>query len=161
MNAKPKKFVFGKKIIIRDRVEETITYDVDSIEAIYYHRNGTETYNINEKNVFLLTTNRNLVFACKKYHNKNFTKNTIPATISDIFLGTFIWARSGIKCCENIASEKLIADCYSAMEPTQFAINKFCSHVLELQKRGKITDAEVIALKCYGLQTQAARRLTQ
>lgn len=128
-----------------------------SIEAIYYHRNGTETYNINEKNVFLLTTNRNLVFACKKYHNKNFTKNTIPATISDIFLGTFIWARSGIKCCENIASEKLIADCYSAMEPTQYAINKFCSHVLELQKRGQITDAEVIALKCYGLQTQAIK----
>ena len=144
-------------IIITDRVEETITYDVDSIEAIYYHRNGTETYNINEKNVFLLTTNRNLVFACKKYHNKNFTKNTIPATISDIFLGTFIWARSGIKCCENIASEKLIADCYSAMEPTQYAINKFCSHVLELQKRGQITDAEVIALKCYGLQTQAIK----
>ena len=144
-------------IIITDRVEETITYDVDSREAIYYHRNGTETYNINEKNVFLLTTNRNLVFACKKYHNKNFTKNTIPATISDIFLGTFIWARSGIKCCENIASEKLIADCYSAMEPTQYAINKFCSHVLELQKRGQITDAEVIALKCYGLQTQAIK----
>ena len=144
-------------IIITDRVEETITYDVDSIEAIYYHRNGTETYNINEKNVFLLTTNRNLIFACKKYHNKNFTKNTIPATISDIFLGTFIWARSGIKCCENIASEKLIADCYSAMEPTQYAINKFCSHVLELQKRGQITDAEVIALKCYGLQTQAIK----
>ena len=144
-------------IIITDRVEETITYDVDSIEAIYYHRNGTETYNINEKNVFLLTTNRNLVFACKKYHNKNFTKNTIPATISDIFLGTFIWARSGIKCCENIASEKLIADCYSAMEPTQYAINKFCSHVLELQKRGQITDAEVFALKCYGLQTQAIK----
>lgn len=144
-------------IIITDRIEETITYDVDSIEAIYYHRNGTETYNINEKNVFLLTTNRNLVFACKKYHNKNFTKNTIPATISDIFLGTFIWARSGIKCCENIASEKLIADCYSAMEPTQYAINKFCSHVLELQKRGQITDAEVIALKCYGLQTQAIK----
>ena len=144
-------------IIITDRVEETITYDVYSIEAIYYHRNGTETYNINEKNVFLLTTNRNLVFACKKYHNKNFTKNTIPATISDIFLGTFIWARSGIKCCENIASEKLIADCYSAMEPTQYAINKFCSHVLELQKRGQITDAEVIALKCYGLQTQAIK----
>lgn len=144
-------------IIITDRVEETITYDVDSIEAIYYHRNGTETYNINEKNVFLLTTNRNLVFACKKYHNKYFTKNTIPATISDIFLGTFIWARSGIKCCENIASEKLIADCYSAMEPTQYAINKFCSHVLELQKRGQITEAEVIALKCYGLQTQAIK----
>ena len=144
-------------IIITDRVEETITYDVDSIEAIYYHRKGIETYNINEKNVFLLTTNRNLVFACKKYHNKYFTKNTIPATISDIFLGTFIWARSGIKCCENIASEKLIADCYSAMEPTQYAINRFCSHVLELQKHGEITDAEVIALKCYGLQTQAIK----
>ena len=144
-------------IIITDRVEETITYDVDSIEAIYYHRKGIETYNINEKNVLLLTTNRNLVFACKKYHNKYFTKNTIPAAISDIFLGTFIWARSGIKCCENIASEKLIADCYSAMEPTQYAINKFCSNVLELQKHEQITDAEVIALKCYGLQTQAIK----
>ena len=144
-------------IIITDRVEETITYDVDSIEAIYYHRKGAEAYNINDKNIFLLTTNRNLVFACKKYHNKYFTKNTIPATISDIFLGTFIWARSGIKCCENIVSEELIADCYSAMEPTQYAINKFCSHVLELQKRGDITDAEVIALKCYGLQTQAIK----
>ena len=43
------------------------------------------------------------------------------------------------------------------MEPTQYAINKFCSHVLELQKRGQITDAEVIALKCYGLQTQAIK----
>ena len=142
-------------IIINDRVEETISYDVDSIEAIYYYRKGVETYNINEKNIFLLTTNKNLVFACKKYHNKNFTQNTIPATISDTFLGTFIWARAGIKCCEDIANEKLIADCFSAMEPPQHAINKFCSHVSELQKQGEITEAEVIALKCYGLQTQA------
>ena len=33
-------------IIITDRVEETITYDVDSIEAIYYHRNGTKSIHL-------------------------------------------------------------------------------------------------------------------
>lgn len=142
-------------IIITDRVKETIECDVDSIQAIYYKRKGVETYNINEKNIFLLTTNRNLVYACKKYHNGHYNKNTIPAAISDVFLGTFIWARSGIKCCENIATEKLISDCYTAMEPTQYAINKFCSHISELEKHGEISEAEVIALKCYGLQTQA------
>ena len=142
-------------IVITERVEETIEYDVASVEAIYYQRKGIETYNINEKNIFLLTTNRNLVYACKKYHDNHFTKNTTPVAISDIFLGTFVWARSGIECCENVISEKLIADCYTAMEPPQHAISKFCTNVAELQKRGEISEAEVIALKCYGLQTQA------
>lgn len=146
-------------IIITERVEETIEYDVASIEAIYYQRKGIETYNINEKNIFLLTTNRNLVYACKKYHDNNFTKNTTPVAISDIFLGTFIWARSGIECCENVVAEKLIADCYTAMEPPQHAISKFCANVTELQRRGEISEAEVIALKCYGLQTQAIKPL--
>ena len=146
-------------IIITERVEETIEYDVDSIEAIYYQRSGIETYNINEKNIFLLTTNRNLVYACKKYHDIHYTKNTVPVAISDIFLGTLIWARAGIECCDNIVSDKLIADCYTAMEPPQYAISKFCSHVTELQKRGEISEAEVIALKCYGLQTQAIQPL--
>lgn len=79
--------------------------------------------------------------------------------MSDIFLGTFIWARAGVECCENVVTERLIADCYTAMEPPQFAISKFCTHVAELQKRGDISEAEVIALKCYGLQTQAIQPL--
>lgn len=58
-------------IIITERVEETIENDIASVESIYYQRKGNETYNINEKNIFLLTTNRNLVYACKKYHNNH------------------------------------------------------------------------------------------
>lgn len=144
-------------IEITDRVEETIEYDIKSIEAIYRKKQGHQTYSISGSNTFLLTTNRNLVYACKVFHNQHFVKNTIPPAISDIFLGTYIWTRSGIKCCETIATEKLIADCYTAMEPSQYAINKFCENVQELSARGEITEAEVIALKCYGLQTQAIR----
>ena len=146
-------------IIITERIKETIEYDVNSIQAIYYKRNGLETYNINEKTAFLLTSNRNLVFSCKKYHDENYTKNTIPATISDVFLGTYVWARAGISLCEEVLTNKIIADCYTAMEPTQYAINKFCSHIAELKQKGEITEAEVIALKCYGLQTQAIQPL--
>lgn len=144
-------------IEITDRVEETIGYDVDSIQAIYYNRDGLETYNINEKTSFLLTTNRNLVYSCKKFHDENHTKNTVPAAISDIFLGTYIWTREGISVCEDVITDKMIADCYTAMEPSQFAIAKFCSHISELKTKGEITEAEVIALKCYGLQTQAIK----
>ena len=141
-----------------DRVRETIEYDVNSIEAIYYKREGEKATFINKTKAFLLTTNRNLIFASKKFNDEQIGE-CLPCCVSDVTVGSFVWINSGVKSCEEIIESKLISECAVAMEPTQYCINKFCECINELQKNDEVTDAEVIALKSYGLSTESAKQL--
>ena len=144
-------------IEIDDRVLETIGYDIDSIEAIYHIRKGEQPFMLTDMKAFLLTTNRNLIFASKKFHQSVFDKDTLQACFNDVYIGTYLWSRKGIQRCENMMETRLIADCSVAMEPPQHAISKYCEYVQQLKDKNEITETEYIALKCYGLATQAAQ----
>ncbi len=143
-------------IEITERVDKTIECDIKSIEAIYHIRKEETTTFLNNTRAFLLTTNRNLVYASKLF-SKKFYGEALHSCIGDISVGTYVWARAGISYCEGIIETKLISDCSVAMEPSQHAIVKFCSCIDELKEKNEITEAEYIALRCYGLNTEIAK----
>lgn len=143
-------------VIITDNVLETISYDTKSIDLIYYIRENENVQNYDQTKAILLTTNRNLVYASKKFSTE-FFDNAIPSCISDVTLGTIVWANSGIEYCDQLIESKLISDCSASMEVSQQSINKFCSFVDKMKNQEILTDVEIVALKSFGLATEAVK----
>lgn len=143
-----------------EKTKRTILYDIKSITNIYQQRKGFVTSLFQEAKSFLLTTNKTLVYASKIFHDKEFEKDTIPACITDSYISTLIWSINGIGKSEEIIEKKLISDCFFAMEPSQDAIDKYCSNIQKAYDNKKISESELVLLRSYGLATKAAKPIT-
>jgi hypothetical protein len=143
-------------VILNEAVKETIGYDIKSIEFIYYIRGSENVQKYNETKAVLLTTNRNLVYASKIF-SKKYYGNAFPACLSDVTIGTIVWAHSGIRYCDDLIESKLMSDCSASLEISQQSINKFCSVIDKMGDSQLLTDSEIVALKSYGLCTEAAK----
>ena len=136
----------------------TIYQDVRSISAIYKLRRGEKPVKLSEAKHIFITTNSSLAYASKQYEIKSSVTDYffIPASLTDVFLGTLIWLRSPSKVSE-INEKRLIANCYAALQPSKPLLKKFISEVEKLNASGEVSEEDVIILK----ESRVARNLLQ
>jgi len=136
-----------KKPKEKERENNTIIRDVQSLSGIYRMREGATPRTLKDSKAIFVTTNVSLALASRRFEmNQNGTKNSIPSCITDSFLGTLIWLNTP-DIAEEITKKKLLADCYALTEPDQGLIRKYLAEVDKLKKRNKITEEQHLLLR--------------
>ena len=136
-----------KKPKEKERENNTIIRDVQSLSGIYRMREGATPRTLKDTKAIFVTTNASLALASRRFEmNHSGTKNSIPSCITDTFLGTLIWLNTP-DIAEEITKKKLLADCYALTEPDQGLIKKYLAEVDKLKKRNKITEEQHLLLR--------------
>lgn len=129
--------------------EDTINKDVSSISAIYRLRQGHRAINVGDSRCILVVVNRALALASRLFDRHIVpTGFSIPACITDIFLGTFIWLRTPAKAAD-VTAKKIIADAYAALQPSQKLVKLYLSEIERLREENKIDDNKYYLLRTH------------
>jgi len=116
----------------------TLRRDVDSITSIYILRKGKRPRHLKDVGHIFMTTNGGIALASRKYElSRNGRSYTIPACLTDTFVGTILWLQSPAKIF-TINKRKLIADCYAALKPDAKLIKRWIFEVEKLYNEKQI-----------------------
>lgn len=127
----------------------TITRDVAALSGIYRFRKGYKPKTIKDCKAIFITSNTALAFASRRFETeRNGTTFTIPACLTDVFLGTVIWLQSPQKV-EDINSKRFMADCYAAIQPSNALIDKYLSEIEKLKSEDKISNDDYYLLRSH------------
>lgn len=127
----------------------TIKRDVKVLSGIYRFRKGHKPKSIKDSKALFITSNTALAFASRRFEsNHNGTSFTIPSCLTDVFLGTVIWLQSPHRV-EAINSKKFMADCYSAIQPSETLIKKYLAEIEKLKVGNKISNDDYYLLRSH------------
>jgi len=123
-----------------DEKSFTLRRDVDSIASIYILRKGKNAKHIKDADHIFMTTNGAIALAARKYElSRHGSKYSIPACLTDTFVGTILWLQSPAKIFE-INKRKILADCCAALKPDAKLIKKYLSEVEKLRSDEQIDE---------------------
>jgi hypothetical protein len=133
----------------------TLYQDVRSISEVTKLRVGKKPVKLSDAKHIFITTNSTLAYTSRQYERETDSKNEkldfnyfyIPTTITDIFMGTILWAQSSTAKIESINQKKLIATCYAAMQPTKLVLKKFIDTAEKEYQKGSVTKDEYTLLR--------------
>ena len=125
----------------------TIQRDVKVLSGLYKLREGEKPRKIKDAHHLFITTNTALAFASRVFEqSQNQGVFYIPVCLTDVFIGTIIWLQSPMSV-EKLNQKKLIADCYSAMQPSEKLIKKYLIEVNRLKNEKKISSDDYYLLR--------------
>lgn len=128
--------------------DDILLRDIKSISSIYRLRKGKRPHSLSKVGSMFVTTNSVLAYSSKVFQRTIENGGFIyPACITDVFLGTLVWLQSPTRVA-SLNRKKIIADCYSAVQPSKHLIKKYLQEIEKLKKEDKITEDE-----CYLLRT--------
>lgn len=142
---------------VEEEKEYTIYRDVKSITYVYKLRKGYLPKSLAQVRHVFVTTNTSLALASREYERQESEVkfHYIPAALTDVFLGTLLWIRSPSKA--QINEKRLIALAYAASLPSRAFREKLVTTAETLQKRGSISEDDVVLLT----ESRTARNLLQ
>ncbi|MDT7827650.1 hypothetical protein RQM65_03090 [Pricia sp. S334] len=127
----------------------TIQRDVKVLSGIYRFRKGHNPKSIKDSKALFITSNTALAFASKRFESlQNGSSFTIPSCLTDVFLGTVIWLQSPQRV-ETINSKKFMAECYSAIQPSDKLIKKYLAEIEKLKSNNKISNDDYYLLRSH------------
>jgi len=143
-----------------DEKEFTIQKDIKSISAIYLLRKRATPHYIRDAKYLFVTANTGLAYAANIFEREEKKSTyTIPACVTNVFLGTVIWLDSPAKLL-SFNTRKIIADCYAALRPNDKLIRKYIQQIEKLHEEGKYTEDEYYFLRTYKSSYQVLEELT-
>ena len=127
----------------------TIKRDVQVLSGIYRFRKGCKPKSIKDSKALFITSNTALAFASRRFETMhNDTVFTIPTCLTDVFLGTIIWLQSPQRV-EAINSKRFMADCYSAIQPSDALIKKYLAEIEKLKADDRISNDDYYLLRSH------------
>lgn len=131
-----------------DAQRYSIELDARSIAHVYLLRKTLRPRLIPDANYLFITANRSLSKVANDYNITVFgNPDTIPAVLTDVFLGTFIWLSDPVKTMQ-MNEQQITAHAYLAFQPNTILVQKLSTTVRRLLEHGKI-DADT----CYTLMS--------
>jgi hypothetical protein len=118
--------VFYRRDATRDR-------DVDSISAIYRLRSGHSSSIIEDSRYIFVTTNTNLALFTKEFYYSDHDSYLVPPCITDFELTNILWLKTPTQV-PNLPMQKLIADCYAAIQPSERLMAKWMNEINKHEK---------------------------
>ena len=159
---KPKhdpKFTLGeadlaKRIARNDDVgEPRVVHDVDCIAAVLTSRKGRETDRWDNAHFVFATTTGLLVTNASRWYKSEGGKG-VPPIIHVLLLTNLAWLKRPAAAAPGLKLHELVAMCTAALRPSKARWDAFLRHLRSLEKSGKITSDEAVAVVANDL-TQA------
>ena len=126
--------------------QDTINKDIDSISAIYRHRKGRIFRNLKDTSHLFVTSNWALASATKEYEITKIDSHSIPAAVTDVFLGTILWV-SNPKKYREVNRIRLLADVYASIQPDNKLLRLYLNEIRSIEERKVISQEEIYLLR--------------
>lgn len=140
---------------------ESINCDIKSIVMIYRERKGKTATRIQTCSEIMLTTNGALANVCKQYELKQSKKSGhIPACISADLFGAILWLNSPIENLE-YQKKKILADCYSALQPSKRLLVEYVNSLENALKHGEIDEKKYLFLRSHRVVVDSLMGITK
>ncbi len=130
------------------RYEGALLHDLNSLTAIYRIRRGEAFPKIESCRALFLTTNANLAKASRKFFRANHLEpdGSAPVCVLDDFISTLVWLKNPATAPE-LPRQRIIADCYAALNPPDDLWRKYLAEINRLQQAGNISDDDYHLLR--------------
>lgn len=143
--------------------EGTIYLDVQSVSSVYKLRKGRHPRTIEECGFLFITRNSTLAYASKLYEKRidSVDRFYIPTTVTDVFVGTILWLRSPINAdIQSVFNNRLIANCYAALQPTKQIKKLFLAEVEKVEKEELLSADEITFLRTSNVAMELLQETT-
>ncbi len=118
--------------------------DVDSVAAIYRLRNNHSSKRIENCKALFVTSNYSLANNVNNFMSA--INNGYRLVITDVALTNVLWLKTPDKM-PDIVQQRIIADAYAAIQPTEDFWNKLSERIEKLVEQGSITYADSLEFR--------------
>ena len=131
-----------------EKKKKSIDLDVKSLSLVYLLRNGAAPILISDSKYLFVTANRTLNKVAFEFHQECTKQSkTLPVSVTDVFLGTYLWLSDPIKIVQ-MNEQRMLANAYLAFQPSPELIAKLSRTVDHLLESG-----EIDVKTCYTLKS--------
>lgn len=140
---------------------QSIETDVRSIILVYRERKGRTSVKIQTCEHIMLTLNGVLANVSKNYEsNQSINAGHIPACISADLFGAILWLNSPHDML-NYHKHKLLADCYSSLQPSKELLDKYASSLESAKSLGEIDEKKYLFMRTHSMVSDALMNVTK
>lgn len=122
-----------------DAQKRSIDLDVKSIALLYFLRKKQKPIHIQDAKYIFITANRTLEKVAKEF-DKTYEdgSKSIPPTLTDVFLGTYLWLSDPIKIAQ-MNEQQIMTQAYLAFQPNDELLEKLSNSANSLLESGEIS----------------------
>jgi len=135
--------------------EKARYHDIDCLTSIFRLRHGSTKKYLESCDAIFVTTNSALARSSTKFFNNEYGISDAPICMSDQVFTTLVWLKA-VKKIPDLPKERLVANCYAALNPSEELWQKYLQEAEKLHKSKKI-DEHGYAVLVHSLE--ARRRL--
>lgn len=125
----------------------TIERDASSIAKTYLLRNSRTPMNLADAGYVFVTANQTLAAAASEYHRETGKpEKSMPSTVTDTFIGTYLWLSDPVKISE-MNEKQILYNAFMAFQPNTALLHKLATTINGMLDAGDITPEQCYALK--------------
>lgn len=130
------------------RTDEQVRHDLESLTAVFRLRRGEYPINIERCQALFVTTNQSLVRASNQFfkNEDNRAHGSVPVCTSASALITLIWLKKPTRS-PDLPTKRIIADCYAALNPSDFVWKTYLKEIDRLQLQGDVSEEDYFLLR--------------
>ncbi len=114
-------------------------HDIDCLQAIFQMREGRPQNYLDRCKAIFITTNSKLARLSTLYFNNQFGVSSAPVCMGDNVFTSLVWMKS-VKKAPDIPKDRLVANCYSALLPSESLWADYIKEVNKLKDKGTISE---------------------
>ena len=115
------------------------SHDIACLQAVFQLREGKRQNFLDRCIAIFITTNAQLARLSTLFFNEQYGHSNAAVCMSDHVFTTLVWMKS-IKKMSNLSKDRLVANCYSALLPSNSLWADYVKEVNKLKDRGEISE---------------------
>ncbi|KAB0676134.1 hypothetical protein F3X87_16020 [Aeromonas caviae] len=127
-------------------------HDIDCLQSVFQLREGRRQEYLDRCKAIFITTNSQLARLSTIFFNEQYGHSNAPVCMGDHVFTSLVWMKS-VKKTANLPKDRLVANCYSALLPSNSLWSEYIREVNRLKDRGEISEHDYHVL----IHSMAAR----
>ncbi len=125
--------------------EKARYHDIDCLTSIFRLRQGRPQKYLESCVAIFVTTNSSLARASTKFFNSKYSISEAPVCMADQVFTTLVWLKA-VKKIPDLPKERLVANCYAALNPSEELWQKYLAEAEKLYKLNRIGEHDYAVL---------------
>lgn len=114
-------------------------HDIACLQAVFQLREGKRQNFLDRCGAIFITTNSQLARLSTLFFNEQYGHSNAAVCMSDHVFTTLVWMKS-VKKTSNLSKDRLVANCYSALLPSDSLWSDYIKEINRLKDKGEISE---------------------
>ncbi|MCW4151220.1 hypothetical protein OM427_16960 [Halomonas sp. 18H] len=138
--------------VFEHQSEKARAHDIDCLQAIFQLREGKRQDYLDRCKAIFITTNAQLARLSTLFFNEQYGHSNASICMGDHVFTSLVWMKS-VKKTPDLPKDRLVANCYSTLLPSDSLWKDYISEVNRLKDKGQISEHDYHVL----IHSMAAR----